>query len=133
MTAEQVRDTVRSYLEAVGSRDGLERFLVEDVTLTVAGVPGPVRGAGAVARAVLHHYAVEFDARAEVVRIVADPRGAGTELLFVGTHVGDYAGIAPTGREVRVPLSMFFDVEDGRITAIRIYYSFEQVLEQLRA
>jgi predicted ester cyclase len=53
------------------------------------------------------------------------------ELLFVGVHIGEYAGVRPTGRRVRVPLAMAFDVDAGLIAAIRVYYSPEAVLAQL--
>jgi predicted ester cyclase len=132
MSEEAVEWTVRGYLAAIRAHEALEPFLAPNVTMAVAGGGSPIHGSAAVDRAVRHHYGEEFDARPELVRIYAESGGAATELRFVGTHIGDYAGLAPTGRIVDVPLSMFFDVEEDRITAIRIYYSFEQVLEQLR-
>ena len=92
----------------------------------------PIRGAAAVAQGLSHHYGAEFDARPELLRLIADDSGAAAEILFIGTHIGEYAGLAPTGRVVRVPLSYFFDVADDGITALRIYYSLERALAQLR-
>jgi hypothetical protein len=36
-------------------------------------------------------------------------------------HTGEFAGIAPTGASLRVPYSVFYDVTDAGITALRAY------------
>ncbi|MDH2443458.1 ester cyclase [Amnibacterium sp. CER49] len=131
-TTPSAAGVVRDYLEAIAGRQDLEPFLAPDITFGLAADEHPLRGASEVTRAVRHHYEQEFDARPEVVRLVADERSAVAELLFVGRHVGRYAGLPATGRVVRVPLAMAFDVEDAVIVAIRLYYSPEGVLAQLR-
>jgi transcriptional regulator with XRE-family HTH domain len=40
---------------------------------------------------------------------------------FVGRHTGEFAGIPATGREVRVPYSVHYDLNNGDISALRIY------------
>lgn len=130
-TAPVSAQTVQAYLTAIADRQDLEPFLAPGVTFGLPADEHPLRGTASVARAVRHHYEEEFDARPELVRLVADERGAVAEVLFVGTHIGKYAGMAPTGRPVRVPLAMAFDVDDGLIAAIRVYYSPEAVLAQL--
>lgn len=124
-------EVVRGYLTAIAARQDLEPFLAPDVGLGLPADDHPLRGARQVAQAVRHHYEEEFDARPELVRLVADGRSAVAELLFVGVHIGEYAGVRPTGRRVRVPLAMAFDVDAGLIAAIRVYYSPEAVLAQL--
>ena len=42
-------------------------------------------------------------------------------MVFVGTHTGDFAGIPASGKQVAVPYSVFYDLADGKITALRIY------------
>jgi predicted ester cyclase len=122
---------VLDYLAALTTRTGLRRFLTEDVVFEAPGV-WAVRGADAVERAVRHHYEVEFDARPEVVGLAADDRLVAAEVVFAGTHTGEYGGLAATGRKVRVPLAMVFDVDAGLIAGIRVYYSPEQLMAQLR-
>jgi predicted ester cyclase len=46
---------------------------------------------------------------------------ASTELVFVGTHTGDFAGIPASGKQVAVPYAAFYDLADGMITALRIH------------
>ena len=131
MTDATVSGVVSGYLEALGRRGDYGRLLAPGVVFEAPG-SWRLEGAAAVEAAVRHHYEVEFDARPEVVALVADDHRAAAEIVFTGTHVGDYAGIPPTGNRVRVPLSMAFDVENGLITAIRVYYAPEQLLAQLR-
>ena len=48
-------------------------------------------------------------------------------------QVGDFAGIPATGREVRVPICVAYDVEDDRITRARIYLLANVLMQQLGA
>ena len=52
-------------------------------------------------------YHVAFDAQAEITNWMADEEHGIVEGYFVGKHIGDFAGTAPTGRKVRVPLCRF--------------------------
>lgn len=124
------RATVLGYLRALGAGTALRPFLADEVLFEAPG-RWSISGAAVVERVVRHHYEVEFSARAEVVTLVAEDRHAAADVLFEGVHVGEYDGIAATGREVRVPLAMFFDVEAERIAVIRLHYSPEQVRAQL--
>ena len=58
---------------------------------------------------------------------------AAIEAVFVGTHTGEFAGIAATGKEVAVPYSVFYELADGKITALRIYAMAEGLVQQLQA
>ena len=53
------------------------------------------------------------------------------EGTFVGRHTGDFMGIPPTGKDVRVPLCVTYDLRDGRIAAGRIYFEVPALLAQL--
>ena len=72
-----------------------------------------------------------FDARPEVTNRLVDD-GIAVEAIFVGTHTGEFAGIPATGRAVRVPYSVLYDVAGDRITALRIYLPVHVLLEQTR-
>lgn len=52
---------------------------------------------------------------------------------FVGTHIGEFAGIPATGREVRVPLTVLYDVSEEGITEGRIYMQAAVMMQQLGA
>jgi predicted ester cyclase len=45
--------------------------------------------------------------------------------------VGEFAGVAATGNAIRVPYSVFYDVSDGRIAALRVYMPMDQLIAQI--
>jgi predicted ester cyclase len=55
------------------------------------------------------------------------------EADFVGTHTGEFAGIAPTGASLRVPYAVFYDVGDDGIKALRGYMPIRQIVAELQA
>jgi predicted ester cyclase len=52
---------------------------------------------------------------------------------FVGRHIGEFAGIPATGREVRVPICVAYDVKGDKITRARIYLLASVLMQQLGA
>jgi hypothetical protein len=62
-----------------------------------------------------------FDAQAEVKNLLVDEGKTTIEADFVGTHAGEFAGIQPTGRAVRVPYSVLYDLRGDKISGLWIY------------
>jgi len=62
-----------------------------------------------------------FDAHPELKLLMVDGNHAAAELIFVGRHIGDFNGIAATGKQVRAPYTAIYDLEGGRIKALRLY------------
>ena len=54
-----------------------------------------------------------------------------TEEVMEGTHRGDFAGLAPTGRAVRLPICHVTRVVDGRIVERTAYHDTAGILRQL--
>jgi predicted ester cyclase len=133
MTVAETQETMEAYLEALLGGGAYETFFAADIVVTLTGVPGEIEGPAAAKAAIdaMHHE--QFDAQPEVVnQVVGEGRGA-VEAVFVGTHTGEFAGIAPTDKEVSVPYSVFYELEDGKITALRIYALAEGLVQQLQA
>ncbi len=53
------------------------------------------------------------------------------EFDLLGTHRGEFAGHAPSGREFRVRMCAFFEFDGDRITCERIYFDSSAILRQL--
>jgi predicted ester cyclase len=51
----------------------------------------------------------------------------------VGKHIGTFAGVEATGRQVRVPLCVVYDVKEGRIVRGRVYLEAPVLMKQLGA
>jgi steroid delta-isomerase-like uncharacterized protein len=89
------------------------------------------RGPEAVARMLHFIYHVAFDARAETRNMVFADGQAVLEADFVGTHIGEFAGVPATGKAVRVPLCVVYDVEHDKIKTGRVYFEVPAFLRQV--
>jgi predicted ester cyclase len=50
---------------------------------------------------------------------------------FVGKHIGEFAGVPATGKTVRVPLCVVYDLEGGKIMRGRVYFEVPAFLKQV--
>jgi predicted ester cyclase len=132
MSTEQVRETMRAYAEALLARADFGRFFARDIEFEVMGTGQRARGAEGAEQAIRFLHEVAFDAQPEIANIMVDESGAALEATFVGRHIGEFAGVGATDNTVRVPYSVFYDISDGAITALRIYMPMDQLLAQIR-
>lgn len=121
MSVESTGAVLEPYLAALTAREDIAPFFADDVVLSLVEVGQEMQGRDAVAGAIAALHRQTFDASLEVVMlVVGEGTGAG-EFVFVGTHTGEFTGIAATGRQIRVPHTVFYDLADNQITALRIY------------
>ena len=133
MSTEHAHETVTAFLRDLGQRGPFARHLAADVTFTALDTGRVIAGRAAVERFIRCFKEGAFDARARITFVVAD---AGLLLLegeFAGTHIGDFRGVAATGRAVRVPIRLLFTVRDGAITAMRGHLPTDQIMRQIGA
>ena len=91
-----------------------------------------VKGRQAVADMLHYIYHVAFDAKAIVINTVITEKNALLEASFVGKHIGEFAGISATGKEVYVPLCVTYDLNsEGLIEKARIYMLADVMIKQL--
>jgi predicted ester cyclase len=132
MSADQVRKTMDGYMEALLARGDYGRFFADDIAFSILGTDQQVTGARDVEQAIRFMHEVAFDAHPQLVGVVVGDRGAAAEVVFVGTHVGEFAGLPATGNAVRVPYSVFYDIAGGAITGLRIYMPMDLLIGQIR-
>jgi steroid delta-isomerase-like uncharacterized protein len=108
-------------------------MMAEDVVFTTMATGDEHRGPDGVRRMLDHIYHAAFDARAEIRTRLYGENQAVLEADFVGTHIGEFAGIPATGRGVRVPLCVVYDLEEGLIKRARVYLEVPVLLRQLGA
>jgi predicted ester cyclase len=77
-------------------------------------------------------YHTAFDADAEVKNLIFADGKAVLEADFVGKHIGEFAGIAATNKNVRVPLCVTYDLENDQIKRARVYMEMPVLLKQLQ-
>ncbi len=129
MSIEQTREVMTRYWDSE-HRD--LSMMAPDVVFTSMATGDEHRGPAEVRRMLEHIYHVAFDAKAETRSTLFGDDGAVLEADFVGTHIGEFAGVPPTGRRVRVPLCVVYDLRDGRITRARVYLELPVLLRQPR-
>ena len=71
------------------------------------------------------------DLEMTVLRWVEEGDLVVTEEVMEGTHQGEFAGIAPTGQRIRLPMVHVTRVEDGRIVERVAYHDTAGILRQL--
>jgi predicted ester cyclase len=71
------------------------------------------------------------DLHMTVLRWVIDGETVVTEEVMEATHSGDFAGIAPTNRRVRVPMVHVSRVRRGRIVERVAYHDTAAIVRQL--
>lgn len=125
MSVESTRKVMEGYWQAHGSG-----YLADDAVYTDMGSGQESRGQEAVSGMMNWLFNVAFQARAERATVMVGDGKAAWEGYFVGKHTGEFAGIPATGREVRAPYCVIYDVEDDRIKRARIYMT-AAVIQQL--
>jgi steroid delta-isomerase-like uncharacterized protein len=121
MTAEATAAVFERYV--AGDGDDLS-MLAEDVVFRDMATGEAHHGRDGVARLFARFYQEAFEASAEEVSRVVGPGRAAAEWLFVGRHIGAFDGVPATGKAVRVPLVLVYDIRDDVITDARIYFAY---------
>jgi predicted ester cyclase len=125
------RATMDAYLEALAARGAFAEYFADDVTIEVVGTGQTAEGPAAAEGMIRYLHEQAFDAGAEVKSLIVAGGRAALEADLVGRHTGEFAGIAPTGRDVRVPYSVHYEIESGRIKALRIYGLAAELVRQI--
>ena len=130
MSVQRTRDAVERYLNSDHSDLSM---MAEDVVFTTMATGDEHRGVEGVRRMLDYVYHQAFDARAETRNRIYAEDHAVLEGYFIGKHIGTFAGIEATGRQVRVPLCVVYDLQDGRIVRGRVYLEVPVMMQQLGA
>ena len=133
MSAEGTRRTMVAYVEELLSGGSYETYFADGVVVSMVGTDQQATGSAAAKQAIDDLHYVAFDAYPVLEGLIAGEGQAAIEARFVGTHTGEFAGIAPTGKDVDVPYSVFYELVDGEITALRIYGLADGLVRQLQA
>lgn len=133
MSVASTESTMRGYVDALLDRGDFAASFSDDVLWTTMETGEQVRGRDAVRDYIVAMHTQVFDASPEVKSMTVGDGMAVIEAVFVGTHTGDFAGLAPTGAAVRLPYVMVYEVAGERITALRAYVSFAALMAQIQA
>jgi steroid delta-isomerase-like uncharacterized protein len=130
MSTDQTRAVIEQYVRA---EHGDVSLMADDVVFRIMATGDEHRTPQGVKGMLDWFYHVAFDARAELRNMVVGEGIAVLEADFVGRHVGEFAGVPATGKDVRVPLAVIYDVRGDRIVEGRVYFETPAFLAQVGA
>jgi steroid delta-isomerase-like uncharacterized protein len=135
MATEENKALVRQFVEEVQNSGNLA--LIDELVAATfinhsapPGVPPSVEGV----RVVMAMFQRAFpDGRMTIEDMVAEGDSVVTRKTFRGTHGGDFMGLPPTGKAVRIGLIDILRITDGRITDHWLESDTLGLLQQLGA
>ena len=126
-TSSKTKDNLEAFFKTHDAQ-----FVAEDAVFINLATGEETKGREAV-RNMLHYiYHVAFDAKAEIKNRVITETYALLEASFKGRHIGEFAGLQPTNKEVDVPFCVSYDLKDGLIKEARIYMLVNVMMQQLQ-
>jgi steroid delta-isomerase-like uncharacterized protein len=128
MSIESTRAAVERYINS-GHSD--LSMMADDVVFTNMATGDEFRSPAGI-REMLHYvYHVAFEAAAEQRNLIVGDGQAVFEADFVGKHLAEFAGVPATGKTVRVPLCVVYDLEHDKIKRGRVYWEVPAFLQQV--
>jgi predicted ester cyclase len=107
------------------------QYVAEDAVFTLMSTGDKYVGREGVRGLLSFFYHTAFDARADIKNTIITEDKALLEMHFVGKHIGEFAGLQPTNRDVDVPMCVAYDLKDGLIQNARVYMPNDVLLKQL--
>ena len=123
---ESTRNTLKSYWS---SHDA--KYVAEDAVFIMLPTGEEMHGRQTIDEHLKAFYHGSLTADAQVVSSIFSENKGLLEAMVVGKHTGDFAGIPATGRDVRVPLAVAYDMENGLIKRARIYLMVNVLIGQI--
>jgi steroid delta-isomerase-like uncharacterized protein len=123
----------REYFDAWNRRDWDKFRSLMHADYSYMGGDGQEQKGQEAGLAIAQMFASGFpDGKIDVQRVhAAGENVAVVEFIGRGTHKGDLMGIAPTGRQVSIPVCNVLEMRDGKIYAEREYMDMMHTMQQL--
>jgi predicted ester cyclase len=131
MSVEETQQAMSAYVDDLLRGGPYKRHFSEDVVLSMVGTDQGAQGPDGVEAWIDYLHREAFEARPELKNMIVGDGQAAVEFDFVGKHVGEFGGMAATGREVRVPYCMVYELEGEKIKALRGYMPMDVLMQQL--
>lgn len=121
------KKNIKAYLETHDVQ-----YVAEDAVFTHMSTGEEYKGREAIAGMLHYMYHIAFDATAEIKNYIITEDKAMFEGIFNGKHIGEFAGIAPTQKNVSVPVCVCYDLKEGLIEKGRVYMLTDVLMAQLQ-
>lgn len=131
---ERNREVVLNAIKALSDHDidGFMSYHTDDMTSHEPFYPDPIPRDQLIT--LLHQWVHTYpDAKVETQHIYVEGDIVAVENLVSGTFENDFLGEKATGRSYQTREAVFFELENGKIKAERIYIDRKHIAEQLGA
>lgn len=128
MSVESTAKVMQSYW---GAEHDDVSMMADDVVFTLMADGSETHTPQGVLGMLNYFYHVAFDATFEKGAVIVGDGHAMIEGFLAGKHIGEFAGVPPTGRKVRVPMVIVYDVEGDLLKRARIYFEMPALMAQL--
>lgn len=124
---------VRKHIDAENAHD-ISRAIAtfHHPRYEVAPFGSPNDGAESVHQLLSGMFVAVPDFHVAVRRIHHADEAVVVEFVMTGTHHGPFAGLAPTGRRIEVPLVGIFEFEEDRLMCEKVYFDMATLMRQLQ-
>ena len=110
-------------------------LIAEDAVFHELGSGLDYRGTDEI-NAMLHwFYNVAFDARAVPKKVILDEDESAAAVAgrVTGRHVGEFAGVPGTGKEINVQLCVTYAIDGGQVREAWVYFNTPEFMRQVGA
>ena len=134
LDAEGKKQVIRNIFEHGWNQsryDSFSDFLEESVFLNFRGTRH-VTNLDELKSLVAFWKAAFPDLTFQILDIIVETDLAAANLVFTGTHEGEWQGIPPSGQEITVEEMMFFRFENGKLVELWEVYDEAAMLDQIK-
>ncbi len=132
MGYEATRETIMAYTRGGTESYGHDRTqLAEDAVFTLMSTGKAFQGRAEVEKLLDLFYGQAFEGRDEIQTIIVEETHAVVEALFMAKHIGEFDGVAPTGKQAQVPYCAVYTVEGNKVRAGHLYLDVDMLRNQL--
>lgn len=128
MSVDSTTEVMTRYFDSEHSDVSM---MADDVVFTIMATGQEHRGREGVMGMLTYFYHIAFDATATTENTIFGDGKALIEGDFVGKHIGEFAGIPATNKDVRVPICVVYDLENDKISRGRVYFEMPVLMQQL--
>lgn len=132
MGYEATRETIMAYTRGGTEAHGHDHSrLAQDAVFTLMSTNKFFQGRAAVEQLLDLLYRTAFEGRDAIQTIIVDEEHAVVEGVFSGKHIGDFDGIAATGKQVEVGYCAVYKIAEEKIKSGHLYLPVEALRRQL--
>ena len=133
-STEQNKITVQRFNKEVIEQGNINSFkdLVADTCINHSAPNGSPNGADGMAYFLLQILRKGFpDLKVQILDQVAEGTKVTSRKLITGTHTGDFMGLAPTGKPVRIDIIDIINLADGKYIEHWGMSNIESIVKEL--